>query len=782
MVHAATVVNFIVRAVDELLKSEFNLPLGLADTAKVKAKADFHGKQVDKEFHKVQVLDPATGTGTFLAETIRFIYEENFKNFNEGAWNSYVEKDLIPRINGFELLMASYSMAHLKLDMLLSETGYSPPLEGWSKTGVVDQRLNIFLTNSLEEHHKDTGTLFANWLSDESTLANQIKRDTPVMCVIGNPPYSVSSSNKGPWIENLLKDYKKDLNERNIQPLSDDYIKFIRFGQHFIDKNGEGILAYISNNSFIDGIIHRQMRKNLLESFDKIYILDLHGNSKKKEVSPDGTPDQNVFDIMQGVSINIFVKTNKKKKNELGEVFHHSLQGKRDFKYNFLNEKKINLIPWNSLALRLPELYFVPKNFDDSEIYNSGFKIDELFVNSVSGIKTSKDNVNIHSSKEKVELMIKDLINQDINDFRIKYNVGLDSRDWSIERSKSDVGNTFDYQKIKSIDYKAFDRKYLYYTGKTNGIVARPRFRSLNCMVRQKNYGLILMRSLVNTKELKSVFITNTLIDINFYGFQSYLFPLYNFKDPTILDPDERIPNFNPEILKKIEEQLGMKMKDAPQNSPLSEGGRNFQKENFDGVFPEEFSPLDLLDYIYAVLHSPNYREKYKEFLKIDFPRVPYPQASSQKERTGGEAFWKLVELGVQIRKLHLLEDISNKELKTRFPVSGDNVVEKPSFVIARNDEEETKQSQNLECGATDCLATLAKTGKVFINKTQYFENVPEVAWNFYIGGYQPAQKWLKDRKGRALDFNDILHYQKMIFALTKTDELMKQIDLVIEL
>ena len=322
------VVQFIVRAVDDLLKSEFGLSQGLADTSKIKSKVDFHGKKVDKEFHRVQVLDPATGTGTFLAETIKHIYEENFKNINEGIWPQYVEKDLIPRINGFELLMASYSMAHLKLDMLLSETGYQTNQ---------DQRFNIFLTNSLEEHHKDTGTLFASWLSDESTLANQIKRDTPVMCVIGNPPYSVSSSNKSEWIENLLKDYKKNLNERNIQPLSDDYIKFIRFGQYFVDKNGEGILAYISNNSFVDGIIHRQMRRSLLESFDKIYILDLHGNSKKKETAPDGSADQNVFDIMQGVSINLFVKTNQKKKGELGELYQYDLQGKRSFKYEFLN-------------------------------------------------------------------------------------------------------------------------------------------------------------------------------------------------------------------------------------------------------------------------------------------------------------------------------------------------------------------------------------------------------------------------------------------------------------
>lgn len=296
------VVNFIVRAVDDILKTDFGLPQGLADTSKTKIKTNIqgHNKVVEQEVHRVQILDPATGTGTFLSEVVKHIHTK-FEG-QKGIWSNYVENHLIPRLNGFELLMASYAMAHLKLDLLLTETGYKP---------TKNQRFRIFLTNSLEEHHPDTGTLFANWLSSEANEANHIKRDSPVMVVMGNPPYSVSSSNKSDWIEKLTADYKKDLNERNIQPLSDDYIKFIRFGQHFIDKTGEGILAYISNNSFIDGIIHRKMREELMKSFDKIYILDLHGNAKKKETAPDGSPDQNVFDIMQGVSINIFVKKRK---------------------------------------------------------------------------------------------------------------------------------------------------------------------------------------------------------------------------------------------------------------------------------------------------------------------------------------------------------------------------------------------------------------------------------------------------------------------------------------
>lgn len=325
----APVVNFIVRAVDDILKTEFDLPQGLADNSRITSPSPSGRAGVG--LHKVQILDPATGTGTFLAETIKHIHKK-FEG-QQGIWSNYVETHLLPRLNGFELLMASYAMAHLKLDLLLTETGFKP---------TTNQRLRVYLTNSLEESHPDTGTLFANWLSSEANEANHIKRDSPVMCVIGNPPYAVSSTNKSEWIEKLTADYKKDLKEKSYNSLSDDYVKFIRYGQHYIEKNGSGILAYISNNSFIDGIVFRQMRKNLLESFDKIYILDLHGNAKKKEVCPDGSPDQNVFDIMQGVSINIFVKTGKKKKHELGKISHLDLQGKRNIKYKFLNDNSIN--------------------------------------------------------------------------------------------------------------------------------------------------------------------------------------------------------------------------------------------------------------------------------------------------------------------------------------------------------------------------------------------------------------------------------------------------------
>jgi predicted helicase len=493
------VVNFIVRAVDDILKTEFDMPQGLADTSKTKIKVTQQGKQIEQEVYKVQVLDPATGTGTFLAEVIKHIHKK-FEG-QQGIWSNYVETHLLPRLNGFELLMASYAMAHLKLDLLLKETGYK---------ATTNQRFRVYLTNSLEESHPDTGTLFANWLSTEANEANHIKRDTPVMCVIGNPPYAVSSTNKNEWIQNLISDYKKDLNERKIN-LDDDYIKFIRYGQHYIDKNGSGILAYISNNSFIDGITHRQMRKNLLESFDKIYILDLHGNSKKKEVCPDGSADQNVFDIMQGVSINIFVKTGKKKKNELGQVFHSNLQGKREFKYETLNSNTIQSFEWKQLEFTNPNYFFVPKNFDEILNYEKGFKIDELFGENVAGIETIRDAITIHFNSNSLKNVIKDFISLDEVEIAKKYNTE-DARDWKIGRAKEDVKSNIENPKVwQNINYRPFDIRKTFYSGKQNGFVCNGRYNVMKHLLKD-NLGFIAKRGF-DEDDSAPTFITKYIIN-----------------------------------------------------------------------------------------------------------------------------------------------------------------------------------------------------------------------------------------------------------------------------
>ncbi|QXP77670.1 MULTISPECIES: type ISP restriction/modification enzyme [Winogradskyella] len=742
------VVNFIVRAVDDVLKKEFNLPQGLADTSKTKIKvntdiADKRSvtgyKQVEKEVHKVQILDPATGTGTFLAEVVKHIHKK-FKG-QQGIWSNYVTKDLIPRLNGFELLMASYAMAHLKMDMLLTETSYKPK---------DDQRLKIFLTNSLEVAHPDSGTLFSSWLADESNQANAIKRDTPVMCVIGNPPYSGISSNNGKWISDLIDDYKYidgvHFNERK-HWLNDDYVKFMRFGQHFIEKNGEGILAFINPHGFLDNPTFRGMRWNLLKTYDKIYVIDLHGNSNKKEVSPDGSIDENVFDIQQGVSINIFVKKGDKQTNLLSRVFHYDLYGKRKGKYDFLSKMDMSQINWEETNPEESNFSFKKIDLSKNKTFQKGFKISNLFQSWTTGVQTSRDKIALSYNLTEANEKIKDFCNEEFldNELRIKYfsqtspkyQAG-DTRDWKLNNQRAKT--TEEKLKTSVINYcfRPFDSRKIIFN---DDLISWSRMDTSRHLLKD-NISLITARS--NKKGVDHFFISKSISDVK-AGERttgSIFCPLYLYPDEgdlkgmVLIDGRERTPNLKDEIVFKIADSLNLNY--------------TFEKEDLVGTF----APIDVLDYIYAVLHSPNYRETYKEFLKIDFPRVPYPKDEA--------TFWKLVKLGGEIREIHLLESETVENYITEYPEDGDNIVTRKL----------TKSSIGYE-------ADNETHGKVWINDNQYFDKVPLVAWEFYIGGYQPAQKWLKDRKDRELSFEDILHYQKIIVALTETDRLMKEIDTI---
>lgn len=725
------VVNFIVRAVDDILKNEFDLPQGLADTSKTKIKVDLQGKTIEQEVHKVQILDPATGTGTFLAEVVKLVYKK-FEG-QQGIWSNYVERHLLPRLNGFELLMASYAMAHLKLDLLLTETGYKP---------TSNQRFRVYLTNSLEEHHKDTGTLFANWLSTEANEANHIKRDTPVMCVIGNPPYSGESANKGEWIMSLMEDYKKEpggkekLKEQNSKFINDDYVKFLRYGQHFIEKNGSGVLAYINPHGFLDNPTFRGMRWHLLKTYDKIYTIDLHGNAKKKETAPDGSADVNVFDIEQGVSINFFLKTGKKKPNELGKVYHYDLYGKRDFKYDFLIENNLKSTPYNELKLSEPNFFFKIKNYEEENIYNNGFSIPELFPLNSLGLLTKRDNLAVDfNSKDlvtKIEYFLDE--NKTVEEVCKYYGLVVKDKDkWDATLTRANVSNSALKEQIRDFQYRPFDYRKVFYNPY---FVARPNTKVLGHFIKE-NVGLIICRQgqAVGGEEWNVVFSCKYLADQNIYRRGGgTIFPLFLYPEAqaqqTIDQSTERTPNLNMDIIEKIEDATNCIF---------------VHDENICVDLPPDkdgiFFPLTVLDYIYAVLHSPSYREKYKEFLKIDFPRVPYP--------TNSEMFTRLSDIGNELRQLHLMESPKLNQLITQYPEVGDNEVVKIKY----------------------------EDGRVYINNSQYFAGVPEIAWNFYIGGYQPAQKWLKDRKGRKLTFDDVLHYQKIIVALSETSKLMSKID-----
>ena len=681
------VVSFIVRAVDEILQKEFNLPDGLADYSMIERevaaeqsrdKRTTDGlKHEKRRFHRVQILDPATGTGTFLAEVVNHIYDR-YRD-QQGIWQQYVEQHLLPRLNGFEILMASYAVAHLKLDMLLGETGYQHQ---------TDKRLHVYLTNSLEESNNEPRTLFAQWLSREATEANVVKRDCPVMVVIGNPPYSGESQNKGKWIMSLMEDYKKEpggkqsLNERNPKWLNDDYVKFIRLAQHYIDKKGEGIIGFINPHGYLDNPTFRGMRWNLLKTFDKIYTIDLHGNSKKKETCPDGSKDENVFDIMQGVSINLFVKTGKKGKNELGKVYHKDLYGLRQQKYDFLDKATIEDVEYTELTPQPPMYFFVPKDFGLQEEYDKGFKVDELFVQNSMGVTTGHD-------KELVSLQ--------------------------------------PFNTVTNVEYiyRPFDKVWLDYD--LNKVV-RPREKIMRNLIKD-NKSLCLIKVNSSVDGLFKTFVTSGITDKTLLSSKdnTNIFPLYLYKENN--GKEEHISNFNIELYEKIAKGLNYLpcTDDNILVDPTSE---------YNGVL----YPQDLFDYIYAVLHSPSYRERYKEFLKIDFPRIPYP--------TDWEKFRDMVEKGEELRLLHLMEDIPSKTGIT-FPVAGSLQV--------------------------DCYRW--QDNRVYINSEQYFEGVPESAWNFFIGGYQPAQKWLKDRKGLTLTFEDVKHYGNIIYVLQQTEQIMQEID-----
>lgn len=717
------VVSFIVRSADQILKSKFNLAKGLTDTSMIDFTEKIQAedgrtkdgiKQINKQIHKVQILDPAVGTGTFLNEVIHEIHK-TFEG-QEGQWPAYAENHLIPRLHGFELMMASYTMAHLKLGITLNELGY-----------VGKERLSVWLTNSLEESVHEVPNLFmSKWLTDESNQASKIKSEMPIMVVLGNPPYAVSSTNKGDKIQNLIKVYKENLNERKIN-LDDDYIKFIRFAENQIEKTGYGVVAMITNNSFIDGITHRQMRKHLMETFDEIYVLDLHGNNKKKETAPEGGKDENVFSIMQGVSVNLFLKTGEN--NGLAKVYHSEFFGKQKEKYELLNKSSFEVVNWKELEVFDPYYFFVPKDFEAQEEYEKGLGIEELFGICSSGIETAKDSTVIQFQEDKLEKILLDFQNKDSDELSNIYNLKKDK----VLQVVNDLER--DQYQINKIQYRPFDTRYTIYTNMSQGVLWRPRHKVMQHMIGD-NLGFVVKRGM---SELNSAmcFLSHTLIDRRFWsrpGMQGaeQLFPLYLYADD-----GTKVSNLDKEIWQKINEVVG------------------------------ETEPEDILDYIYAVLHSPSYREKFQEFLKIDFPRVPYPENK--------ENFWKLVELGRELRGLHLLESEKVNEFITTFPEGGSNIIEKgyPKFIEHPQAHEKIRgQKVSLEGSGI---------GNVWINSEQYFGNVPEVAWNFYIGGYQPAQKWLKDRRERELSNEDLNHYQEMIVSLSETEKVMGEIDAIIK-
>lgn len=674
------VVRYMVNEVDRILKEEFELSKGIADTSRRKVSVTAQGRKVPVEMHNVQILDPAVGTATFLNEIIKHL----FKTFSgqEGRWPTYVKQDLLPRLYGFELMMAPYTIAHLKLGMTLKETG----LDDFS------ERLGVYLTNTLEEGIKRQPDLFsiglAEVVSEESESAAVIKSERPIMIVIGNPPYSGESSNKTEYANSLVKKYKVEpggvqkLQERNPKWLNDDYVKFIAFAEDMINKNGHGILAMITNHSYLDNPTFRGMRWHLTKSFDKLFVLDLHGNYKKLEKAPDGSKDQNVFDIQQGVSIILGIKKGNKKSCE---VLLADLYGTRQDKFDALDENKIQ---WNSIALDPQTYLFKKTDSEGKKEYDKGIGVDEIFIKSSAGVVTGADKILIANTKDELVQNLRSATNST----------------QSSKVAKRLSSSFVDEDYIKLIDYRPFDTRFIYYD---HTIVERGRWEVVKHFVDHDNFGLMMCRQqktdgffhvLIHKNMAESSYVSNRTSEIG------SSFPLYLYhQDGT------KSENFSMGGLKKLTAKLSI-----------------------------EYQPMEIMDYIYGVLHSPSYREKYKKHLKSGLPKIPVPNDKD---------FKNLALLGEKLRNAHLVFG----DTQTTYPVVGEDTVDRVEF----------------------------KDNKVWINSTQYFGNVPSETWLLQIGAYLPAYKWLNDRKGHKLSGDEIEHYLGIIGSLTETDRLVKEVDKV---
>ncbi len=740
------VVSYIVRSVDKVLQNDFGLSKGLADSSKL-----------EDGTHKVLILDPATGTGTFLYNVIKHI-AKRFEN-NKGMWDGYVSENLLPRIFGFELLVAPYAVAHLKLGLLLEETGYNLDK---------DERLQIYLNNTLDfATLREESDAFSAFINEEASKGREIQQDKPVMAILGNPPYSGHSSNTGDWINKLLRGSDsfneqptenyfevdgKPLGERNPKWLNDDYVKFIRFSQWRIDQTGYGVLGFVTNHGYLDNPTFRGMRQSLMKSFDEIYLLDLHGNSKKKEKSPDGSKDENVFDIQQGVSIGIFIKKKSKSKDQKSKVkiFHKHLYGVREIytknvndkkeltggKYKYLAENDISTTEWTEIKPNKPFYLFIPQDETLRKEYDDYWKITDAIPINVLGFQTHRDYFAIDFEKKVIEERIADLKETNLSDTEIikKYGVKENSK-WQMANVRKEIRKIGDYKSlIIKCAYRPFDNRFTFYDRSIND---RTRTEIVNHIVNKDNLSLGLGRQGIAVGEdiWHLVSISTQPVDANIFRRGGInLFPLYLYptEKKTLFDEEieDRKPNFSDDFISEFSGKLKLEFVSNPEN----------EKQ----ITAKQFTPENIFYYAYAVFHSPTYRSRYAEFLKIDFPRLPLT--------SNVELFRELTTHGKRLVELHLLE--KDIETDVTFPVKGSNEVE---FSPKYTDK------------------------KVYINKEQYFENVPENAWNFHIGGYQVLHKWLKDRKDRELSFDDLEHYSKVVSALMQTIELMQNIDESIE-
>ncbi|MBU1208730.1 MAG: N-6 DNA methylase [Proteobacteria bacterium] len=693
------VVSYIVRSLNIILRGTFGRHDGFAT-------------------HSVTVLDPAGGTLTFLAEAAKLAVQEFVSKYGEGSKVKFIEDHILKDFFAFEIMMAPYAAGHLKMGYLLEELGHKL---------IGEERFQFYLTNTLEmEDLAQTSLPGMVSLSEESHLAGKVKKEKPILVILGNPPYSGHSANKGDWIRSQIENYKKvdgrPLGEKNPKWLQDDYVKFIRFAQWKIDQIGEGAIGFITNHSYLDNPTFRGMRQSLINSFDEIYVLDLHGNSLKKEKAPDGSKDENVFDIQQGVAIALFVKY--RTSNPEKRVRHSELWGLREQKYQKLQELDLSTTKWRPIKPSSPFYFFVPRDERLLEKFQSYPSIPQIFpVSSVGGV-TARDNLTIRWTAHEVWTTVQNFLRLDPEIARLSYQLGKDVRDWKVHLAQNDLRSTGpEKSHIYQITYRPFDIRYTYYTGRSRGFHCMPRADVMRHML-QDNFALCIGRAgqVVGVEhDWNLVFCARSIIDLNlFYRGGSQNFPLFLNSDESKQNlfsqrqSGERVPNLAPQLINTLAL-----------------------------AYKRQARPEEVFNYIYAVLHSKNYRTKYSEFLKTDFPRVPFTKDY--------KLFQKLAEKGAELVELHLLKAKRLSKPIAKCEGSGDLRVVKVTY-----------DPKNL---------------RVHINPDKYFAGVPSEVWEYHIGGYQVAEKWLKDRKRRILSSEEIAIYAHVVTAIAETISIQESLD-----
>lgn len=694
------VVNFIVRAVDDILKADFGIADGLAD------------------HRRVTVLDFACGTGTFLLEIFQRIFD-NIDGPDSGRADPIVREHILRNLYGFEYLIAPYTIAHLKLSQYLRDQGH--PLHD-------DERLQVLLANTLERVAPQRN-LFLPAVTAEVEAAQTVK-DRDILVITGNPPYSGHSKNKGAWITEAINGYKftvetdergreirKPLGERNPKWLNDDYVKFIRFAQIKMDAAEGGIVGVITNHSWLDNPTFRGMRQSLMRSFEQIYVLDLHGNAKKKERAPDGSKDENVFDIEQGVAISLFVKRSGLERG----VWRGDLWGARLSKYIALSAVGLDTLDLSEVRSTKPNFYLTLSAGGQAE-YERLWGLSDVFVFKTMGVITKRDAITIAFDAESIWKHVTSFAANAIEETRERFRLQPDN-DWNAENARADlISSGPDSRHIARISYAPFDKRYTYYTGKTRGFMARPVLETMRHLV-DGNVALSLTRKV----DIHAAWNHTLVVD----GLMTH----------------------HAVSMKEGNYVLPLRLSDAPQPSaPVAIGDISASPlvENFspdfrafiDARYEHHYTPEEILGYIYSVLHAPAYRERYAEFLRIDFPRVPFPESADN--------FDAFSALGWALVQAHLLRDLPRLGLGT-YHGKGGHTVETVRYAPT----EET----------------------VWINRDQCFKPVPQAVWDFHIGGYRVLHKYLKSREGRKLSLDEIEHVAAVADSLAFTIDQMARID-----